>query len=48
MDASQMGKLEIRALLDIGLKLRAKWCPIMKVVSEIDWNDLKGVQNWKG
>ena len=30
MDASQIGKLEIRVLLDIGLKLRAEWCPIVK------------------
>ena len=29
MDASQIDKLEV-VLLDIGLKLRAEWCPIVE------------------
>ena len=30
MDASQIDKLEVSILLDIGVKLRAEWCPIVK------------------
>ena len=30
MDASQIGKLEIRVRLDMGLKIRAEWYTIVK------------------